>query len=126
MEYEKEKKKSNGSGAGGEGIRGIVNVEPKPSKGFTSKVIDLLENLVVKFLYDSSLPHHYLSGNFAPVPDETPPTEDLPVTGYLPVSTIGSDATHFRTCLLCFICWSVMGVCNSLEVEIPDEERIGI
>ncbi|XP_027357106.1 carotenoid 9,10(9',10')-cleavage dioxygenase 1 isoform X3 [Abrus precatorius] len=63
---------------------GIVKVEPKPSNGFTSKVIDLLEKLVVKFLYDSSLPQHYLSGNFSPVPDETPPTMDLPVKGYLP------------------------------------------
>ncbi|OIW07986.1 hypothetical protein TanjilG_20087 [Lupinus angustifolius] len=62
----------------------IVKVEPKPSKGFSSKVIDLLEKVVVKLFYDSSLPHHYLAGNFAPVPDETPPTKDLPVIGYLP------------------------------------------
>ncbi|KAH7862221.1 hypothetical protein Vadar_001621 [Vaccinium darrowii] len=35
-------------------------------------------------MYDSSSePHHYLSGNFAPVP-ETPPCKDLPVKGYLP------------------------------------------
>ncbi|KAK7314248.1 hypothetical protein VNO77_39462 [Canavalia gladiata] len=62
----------------------IVKVEPKPSNGFTSKVIDFFEKLVVKFMYDSSLPHHYLTGNFAPIPDETPPTKDLPVKGYLP------------------------------------------
>ena len=67
---------------------GIVKVDPKPSNGFTSKVIDFLEKLAVKFMYDSSLPHHYLTGNFAPVSDETPPTKDLPVKGYLPVSTI--------------------------------------
>uniref|UniRef100_I1LVC9 carotenoid 9,10-dioxygenase n=1 Tax=Glycine max TaxID=3847 RepID=I1LVC9_SOYBN len=71
----------DGKKMSGEG--GIVKVEPKPSNGFTSKVVDLLEKLVVKFLYDSSLTHHYLTGNFAPVP-ETPPTKDLPVKGYLP------------------------------------------
>lgn len=74
----------DGKKMSGEG--GIVKVEPKPSNGFTSKVVDLLEKLVVKFLYDSSLTHHYLTGNFAPVP-ETPPTKDLPVKGYLPVSS---------------------------------------
>ncbi|XP_045799566.1 carotenoid 9,10(9',10')-cleavage dioxygenase 1-like [Trifolium pratense] len=62
----------------------IVKVEPKPRKGFTSKVIDLLEMLVVKFFYDSSLSHHWLAGNFAPVQDETPPVKNLPVNGYLP------------------------------------------
>ncbi|KAH1217553.1 Carotenoid 9,10(9',10')-cleavage dioxygenase 1 [Glycine max] len=71
----------DGKKISGEG--GLVKVEPKPSNGFTSKVVDLLEKLVVKFLYDSSLPHHYLTGNFAPV-SETPPTKDLPVKGYLP------------------------------------------
>ncbi|PNX82146.1 carotenoid 9,10(9',10')-cleavage dioxygenase 1-like protein [Trifolium pratense] len=64
----------------------IVKVEPKPRKGFTSKVVDLLEMLVVKFFYDSSLSHHWLAGNFAPVQDETPPVKNLPVNGYLPVS----------------------------------------
>ncbi|XP_020965523.1 carotenoid 9,10(9',10')-cleavage dioxygenase 1 isoform X3 [Arachis ipaensis] len=63
---------------------GIVSVEPKPSNSFTSKVIDLLEKLLVKLMYDTSLPHHYLTGNFAPLPDETPPTKDLPLTGHLP------------------------------------------
>ncbi|KAI4323412.1 hypothetical protein L6164_023020 [Bauhinia variegata] len=62
----------------------IVKVDPKPSKGFTSKVIDLLEKLFVKLMYDSKLPLHYLSGNFAPVPEETPPAKNLPVKGYLP------------------------------------------
>jgi carotenoid cleavage dioxygenase len=46
-----------------------------------------LEKLIVKLMYDTSQSHHYLSGNFAPVPDETPPVKDLPVKGYLPVST---------------------------------------
>ncbi|XP_039685161.1 carotenoid 9,10(9',10')-cleavage dioxygenase 1 isoform X2 [Medicago truncatula] len=63
---------------------GIVKVEPKPRKCFTSKAVDLLENLVVKFFYDSSLSHHWIAGNFAPVKDETPPTKDLPVKGHLP------------------------------------------
>lgn len=66
---------------------GILNVEPKPSNGFTSKVVDLLEKVVVKLFYDSSLPHHWLAGNFAPVQDETPPTTDLTVKGFLPVSS---------------------------------------
>ncbi|KAI3498165.1 hypothetical protein L1887_33934 [Cichorium endivia] len=35
-------------------------------------------------MYDSSQPHHWLSGNFAPVVDETPPYKDLPVVGHLP------------------------------------------
>nr|KYP69040.1 Carotenoid 9,10(9',10')-cleavage dioxygenase 1 [Cajanus cajan] len=61
----------------------IVKIEPKPRSCFTSKVIDLLEKRVVKFFYDSSLPHGFLAGNFAPVP-ETPPTKDLPIKGYLP------------------------------------------
>jgi carotenoid cleavage dioxygenase len=73
MEYEKK----------GEGI---VKIEPKPSNGFTSKAIDLLEKIIVKLFYDSSLPHHWLAGNFAPVKDETPPVKDLPVKGHLPVS----------------------------------------
>lgn len=64
---------------------GIVSVNPKPNKGFTSKAIDWIEKLIVNFLYDSSLPHHWLSGNFAPVP-ETPPSSHLPVSGHLPVS----------------------------------------
>lgn len=63
---------------------GIVEVNPKPNKGFTSKAIDWLEKLIVKLMYDSTQPLHYLNGNFAPVPDETPPCKDLPVHGHLP------------------------------------------
>ncbi|XP_059649112.1 carotenoid 9,10(9',10')-cleavage dioxygenase 1 isoform X1 [Cornus florida] len=63
---------------------GVVVVEPKPSKGLTSKAIDWFEKLIVKLMYDTSQPQHYLSGNFAPVHDETPPCKDLPVIGYLP------------------------------------------
>ncbi|KAM3686137.1 hypothetical protein ACJW31_11G174300 [Castanea mollissima] len=75
-----EKQKLSGGGAGG----GIVAVDPKPNNGLTSKVIDFVEKLIVKLMYDSSLPHHYLSGNFAPVREETPPTTDLLVKGHLP------------------------------------------
>lgn len=77
-----EKQKLNGGLPG----RSLVEVSPKPSKGLVSKATDLLEKLFVKLMYDSSKPQHYLSGNFAPVHDETPPITDLPVKGYLPVS----------------------------------------
>lgn len=75
-----EKQRLNGGVVGGS----LVEVNPKPSKGLASKVTDLLEKLFVKLMYDSSKPQHYLSGNFAPVGDETPPITDLPVKGYLP------------------------------------------
>ncbi|KAI6675883.1 hypothetical protein NL676_036679 [Syzygium grande] len=79
MKYD-EKKRSGGGGGGG----GIVEVNPKPKKGVASKVVDYIKKLIVKLMYDSSRPHHYLSGNFAPVPDETPPVTDLPVLDHLP------------------------------------------
>ncbi|GMH18223.1 hypothetical protein Nepgr_020064 [Nepenthes gracilis] len=66
------------------GWKGIVPVNPKPRNGLASKAIDFLEGLIVRFMFDSSEPHYYLSGNFAPVPDETPPCKDLPVKGHLP------------------------------------------
>ncbi|KAG2298656.1 hypothetical protein Bca4012_010123 [Brassica carinata] len=62
----------------------ILSVNPKPSRGFSSKLIDLLEGLVVKLMHDASLPLHCLSGNFAPLREETPPVKDLPVHGFLP------------------------------------------
>eukprot|EP01018_Ginkgo_biloba_P029912 Gb_05536 [translate_table: standard] len=62
----------------------ITVVHPEPKKGIISSLIDLAEKLVVRTLYDSSKPLHYLSGNFAPVEHETPPHADLPVIGYLP------------------------------------------
>ncbi|KAK2637048.1 hypothetical protein Ddye_031840 [Dipteronia dyeriana] len=74
-----EKTVEYGNGAGD----GVVEVNPKPQKGLTSKVIDFVEKLIVKFMYDSSQPRHYLAGNFAPV-HETPPTKDLQVIGHLP------------------------------------------
>nr|POE91957.1 carotenoid 9,10(9',10')-cleavage dioxygenase 1 [Quercus suber] len=43
---------------------------------------------MVKFMYHnnnhSSQPHHYLSGTFTPVSEETPPTTNLLVKGHLP------------------------------------------
>lgn len=68
---------------------GVVVVNPKPNKGFTSKAVDWLEKVIVKLMYDSSQPHHWLFGNFAPV-DETPPCKDLSVIGHLPVSFCAS------------------------------------
>ncbi|XP_074332838.1 carotenoid 9,10(9',10')-cleavage dioxygenase 1-like isoform X3 [Apium graveolens] len=62
----------------------VVVVNPKPNKGLASKAIDWIESLIVKYMYDSSVPHHWLSGNFAPVLDETPPCSHLPVIGHLP------------------------------------------
>lgn len=66
----------------------VVVPNPKPSKGLASKVVDLVEKLIVKLMYDTSQPHHYLAGNFAPVIDETPPTKVLNVIGHLPVSLL--------------------------------------
>ncbi|KAJ0094769.1 hypothetical protein Patl1_17190 [Pistacia atlantica] len=79
---EKEELKYRGR-AGNDGI-GLVN--PQPHKGLASKAIDFLETMIVKFMYNnSSLPLYYLSGNFAPVPYETPPTANLHVIGHLPI-----------------------------------------
>lgn len=65
----------------------IVVVNPKPKKGFISKLLDWLEKLVAKLMYNFNQPLHYLTGNFAPV-DETPPSKDLLVKGHLPVSPL--------------------------------------
>ncbi|KAJ4829993.1 Dixin [Turnera subulata] len=77
-----EEEKLYNGGGGGAG-KGIAEVNPKPSKGLTSKLIDYLEKLIVKLMYDPNQPLHYLTGNFAPV-DESPPVKDLPVKGHLP------------------------------------------
>ncbi|CAN1787695.1 Carotenoid 9,10(9',10')-cleavage dioxygenase 1, partial [Linum perenne] len=61
----------------------IVSVDPKPQKGIAATLVDFLENLIVKFGHDSTLPLHYLSGNFAPS-NESPPAKDLLVKGHLP------------------------------------------
>jgi hypothetical protein len=90
---------------GGAGVRnGIVAVEPKPRKGLSSKVIDLVEKMVVKLMhgYHTSLPQHYfLSGTFTPVSDETPPTTNLLLKGHLPVRTL----LHYPTIIkdFCFV-----------------------
>ncbi|OVA20967.1 Carotenoid oxygenase [Macleaya cordata] len=75
---------NGGAAAAGGGGGGIVVVDPKPRKGIASRFVDVVEKLIVKLMYDSKQPHHYLSGNFAPVPEETPPCQNLPVKGYLP------------------------------------------
>lgn len=82
---------------------GIVEVKPKPNNGFTSKAIDWLEKLFVKLMHDSSQPLHYLTGNFAPVTDETPPCKDLPVHGHLPVCPNFFSILNFD-----YFCFSIL------------------
>lgn len=65
---------------------GVVKVNPRPKKGATARLVDLIEKALVWMMYDKSQPLHYLSGNFAPVKEETPPCPDLPVKGSLPVT----------------------------------------
>ncbi|KAJ3673008.1 hypothetical protein LUZ60_006382 [Juncus effusus] len=77
MGIEVETKKKNENGV-------VTTVEPKPSKGVSSWLVDLVEKMLVCMMYDKSKPLHYLSGNFAPVKEETPPCADLPVRGVLP------------------------------------------
>ncbi|KAG5222344.1 carotenoid family protein [Salix suchowensis] len=63
----------------------IVELNPQPQKGLASKLIDCLEKLITKLMCDhTSLSHPFLSGNFAPVLEETAPVKDLPVEGHLP------------------------------------------
>ncbi|KAK6933812.1 hypothetical protein RJ641_036706, partial [Dillenia turbinata] len=92
------RERSNGEGSGTR-KEGILVVNPKPNKGFTSAVIDYLEKIIVKFMYDSKTPRHYLSGNFAPVPDETPPRKDLPVKGFLHYVCIEAVLDSVAECL---------------------------
>ena len=67
----------------------VVVPAPRPRKGVASWAVDLLERLAVRLRHDDkkAQPLPWLSGNFAPVPDETPPAAGLPVRGHLPVST---------------------------------------
>ena len=65
----------------------VVVPAPRPSKGVASWAVDLLERLVVRLGHDKAKPLHWLSGNFAPIRDETLPAAGLPVRGHLPVST---------------------------------------
>uniref|UniRef100_A0ACD5WA74 Uncharacterized protein n=1 Tax=Avena sativa TaxID=4498 RepID=A0ACD5WA74_AVESA len=64
--------------------KGVVVPAPRPNKGVASWAVDLLERLVVRLGHDKTKPLHWLSGNFAPVRDETPPSAGLPVRGHLP------------------------------------------
>ena len=66
---------------------GVVVLAPRPSKGVASWAVDPLERLVIHLGHDNAKPLHWLSGNFAPVRDETPPAAGLPVLGHLPVYT---------------------------------------
>lgn len=66
----------------------VVVPAPQPRKGVASWALDLLERLAVRLGHDKTQPLHWLSGNFAPVRDETPPAAGLPVRGHLPVSTL--------------------------------------
>ncbi|CAM0953655.1 unnamed protein product [Alopecurus aequalis] len=62
----------------------VVVPAPRPSKGVASRALDLLERLAVRLGHDKTRPLHWLSGNFAPVRDETPPVTGLTVHGHLP------------------------------------------
>jgi len=74
---------------GAEEANGLVVVpEPRPRKGLTSWALDLLESVAVRLGHDKAKPLHWLSRNFGPVVDETPPAPDLPVRGHLPVLTM--------------------------------------
>ncbi|KAM7472514.1 hypothetical protein LguiA_010697 [Lonicera macranthoides] len=70
----------------------VVEVKPKPQKGLRSKAMDWLEGQIVKLMYKTTTNHHYLSGNYAPVPYETPPSNHLPVIGHLPKCLNGEFA----------------------------------
>ena len=65
-----EKKISNAGAVAA--ARGIVKVEPKPSNGFTSKVIDFLEKIAVKLIHDSSHTHTQSSQLSAKISDPLP------------------------------------------------------
>ncbi|KAJ6755118.1 CAROTENOID CLEAVAGE DIOXYGENASE 1-3 [Salix purpurea] len=51
----------------------VVEVNPRPRKGLASKLIDCLEKLITNLMCDASQTHPFLSGNFAPVLEETAP-----------------------------------------------------
>ncbi|KAH0726105.1 hypothetical protein KY284_001970 [Solanum tuberosum] len=73
---------------------GWVVVKPKPNKKFGGKAIDWLEKVIVKLMYKSNAPNcPFLSGNFAPIHEETPPCKDLPVKGYLPTEDMFEPKT---------------------------------
>lgn len=63
---------------------GVVSVQPRPTKGFVSALLDLIERAAVFLVHDNSKPNFYLTGNYAPVGKETPPVTNLTVRGSLP------------------------------------------
>ncbi|XP_078436385.1 carotenoid 9,10(9',10')-cleavage dioxygenase-like [Wolffia australiana] len=67
-----------------EAVPKIVVVEPKPGKGILSAALDLLERAVISLTGHSGKPNYYLSENFGPVLEETPPSGDLKIRGALP------------------------------------------
>lgn len=75
----------------GKSVQSIVAVEPKPRNGFLSAAVDLLERAVVYVTGHSGKPNYYLSGNFGPVQEETPPCRELKIRGTLPVSPATSQ-----------------------------------
>ncbi|CAA6653637.1 unnamed protein product [Spirodela intermedia] len=68
----------------GKAVQSIVSVEPKARKGVLSSAVDLLERVVVYFTGHWGKPNYYLSGNFGPVLEETPPCRELKIRGTLP------------------------------------------
>ncbi|CAA7387951.1 unnamed protein product [Spirodela intermedia] len=68
----------------GKAVQSIVSVEPKPRKGVLSAAVELLERVVVHITGHSGRPNYYLSGNFGPVLEETPPCRELKIRGTLP------------------------------------------
>ncbi|XP_006664795.2 carotenoid 9,10(9',10')-cleavage dioxygenase [Oryza brachyantha] len=62
----------------------VAEPQPQPRRGLASWALDLLERVAVRLGHDASKPLHWLSGNFAPIRDETPPAQGLPVRGHLP------------------------------------------
>ncbi|KAI3934975.1 hypothetical protein MKW98_009894 [Papaver atlanticum] len=57
----------------------ILLVNPKPKKGISSQLFDVVEKFI------------HLSGIFAPVHEETPPQPNLLVKGYLPLLMVGPN-----------------------------------
>lgn len=58
---------------------------PRPRKGLATWALDLLKSLAVRLAHDKSKSLYWLSGNFAPLVEETPPAHNLTVRGHIPV-----------------------------------------
>lgn len=62
----------------------VAKVSPHPNKNMAAFILDFVEKLSTRAFYHTpSKPFHYLSGNYAPVPESDICT-DLPVVGNLP------------------------------------------